>query len=81
MCDFFAARSCCSQRILTRAAEGDNASDEPVRSIDGIAKALGGAQVNKQSVLVVGATGTLGRQVSGALHMSCAFHKQWKQSG
>lgn len=34
-----------------------------MRSIDGIAKAMGGAQVNKQSVLVVGATGTLGRQV------------------
>jgi uncharacterized protein YbjT (DUF2867 family) len=28
-----------------------------------MAKAIGGAQVNKQSVLVVGATGTLGRQV------------------
>jgi FlaA1/EpsC-like NDP-sugar epimerase len=57
------ARTSRSQRLIVRAADAAAAADEPARSIDGMAKAIGGAQVNKQSVLVVGATGTLGRQV------------------
>jgi len=44
--------------MVTRAAE-----DGEGRSVDGMAKAMGGAQVKKNMILVVGATGTLGRQV------------------
>lgn len=43
---------------MTRAEE-----DGGSRQVDGIAKAMGGSQVKKNMVLVVGATGTLGRQV------------------
>lgn len=46
-------------RLVTRAAED---GDSP--QVDGIAKAMSGKQVNKNMVLVVGATGTLGRQVN-----------------
>lgn len=42
---------------MTHAEDGD------APQVDGMAKAMGGAQVKKNMVLVVGATGTLGRQV------------------
>ena len=51
-------------RSVARAA----GEDGEARSVDGMAKAMGGAQVKKNMVLVVGATGTLGRQVG-----PCAF--------
>jgi hypothetical protein len=67
-CAPLTARPSRSQHLIARAADAAAASDEPVRSVDGMAKAIGGAQVNKQSVLVVGATGTLGRQVGYVEH-------------
>lgn len=68
------ARTSRCQRLIVRAADAAAAADEPARSIDGMAKAIGGAQVNKQSVLVVGATGTLGRQVWSARPLALCSH-------
>ncbi len=63
-------------RPVARAA----GEDGEARSVDGMAKAMGGAQVKKNMVLVVGATGTLGRQVG-----PCAFSAEleageWRRS-